>query len=184
MRILWWGRLGKALEFTAGLVVVLDLIGPDRLRAFGLRSQKRARYFFELLRRQVGALIHGLRGSRDPRFSNKNLITGAAYISLIALGGWAIWTFLPYEGWFGIIYWIYGIFALPLGLAGVIFALAVVGLAVWLPLTAIIWIAIWTLAGLSSIEGRLFNRKEPGHPARVLALGIFIVGFIFDLLAS
>src|SRR5262245_10686845 len=99
MRILWWGRLGKALEFTAGLVVVLDLIGPDRLRAFGLRRQKRARYFVELLRGQVGALVHGLRGSRDPRFSNKDLIPATVYISLVVLAGWAIWTFVPYEGW-------------------------------------------------------------------------------------
>ncbi|NUT99867.1 MAG: hypothetical protein HOY78_48445 [Saccharothrix sp.] len=30
--VLYWGRLGKLLQFTAGLVVVLDLLGPDRIR--------------------------------------------------------------------------------------------------------------------------------------------------------
>ncbi|HEU5469402.1 MAG TPA: hypothetical protein VFV67_02025 [Actinophytocola sp.] len=29
----WWGRIGKVLQFFAGCVVVLDLIGPERLRA-------------------------------------------------------------------------------------------------------------------------------------------------------
>ncbi|MCA1604302.1 MAG: hypothetical protein LC775_02190 [Acidobacteria bacterium] len=32
-----WGRLGKVFQFVAGLSVVLDLIGPDPLRAFGRR---------------------------------------------------------------------------------------------------------------------------------------------------
>src|SRR5262249_25606678 len=35
MRILWWGRLGKALGLLAGLTVLLEVIGPERLRQFG-----------------------------------------------------------------------------------------------------------------------------------------------------
>ena len=33
--LLWWGRIGKAVAFIGALTVVLDLIGPDRLRAWG-----------------------------------------------------------------------------------------------------------------------------------------------------
>jgi hypothetical protein len=33
--VLWWGRIGKMLEFTAVAAVVLDLVGPDRLRTWG-----------------------------------------------------------------------------------------------------------------------------------------------------
>src|SRR5687767_9320326 len=33
--MLWWGRFGKLLQFAAASVVLLDLIGPERLRAVG-----------------------------------------------------------------------------------------------------------------------------------------------------
>jgi hypothetical protein len=33
--ILWWGRIGEIAVFLGGLTVVLDLIGPERLRAVG-----------------------------------------------------------------------------------------------------------------------------------------------------
>lgn len=39
--ILWWGRAGKALQFVAGLAVVLDLVEPERLRAVGARARDR-----------------------------------------------------------------------------------------------------------------------------------------------
>ena len=48
LSILWWGRAGKFAAFAAGLVLVLDIIGPDRLRRFntsllsGLRADKRS----------------------------------------------------------------------------------------------------------------------------------------------
>jgi uncharacterized membrane protein YdcZ (DUF606 family) len=32
---LWWGRLGKIVEFLAALAVVADIIGPERLRRYG-----------------------------------------------------------------------------------------------------------------------------------------------------
>ena len=35
MSILWWGRVGKIAAFLGGLTVILDLIGPDRLRTWG-----------------------------------------------------------------------------------------------------------------------------------------------------
>src|SRR5262245_55371768 len=38
--LLPWGRLGKGLQFLAALTVVLDLIGPDRLRAVGRRLRR------------------------------------------------------------------------------------------------------------------------------------------------
>lgn len=37
MSILWWARLGKVLQFMAGLTVILDLIGAGRLRTIGTR---------------------------------------------------------------------------------------------------------------------------------------------------
>ncbi|MEV0381717.1 hypothetical protein [Nonomuraea sp. NPDC050643] len=41
--MLWWGRIGKGLQFVAGLVVLLDLADPDRLREAGKRARLRQR---------------------------------------------------------------------------------------------------------------------------------------------
>ncbi|WP_285607226.1 hypothetical protein [Actinokineospora globicatena] len=38
LSMVWWGRVGKLLQFLAGCVVVLDLVGPERLRAVGARA--------------------------------------------------------------------------------------------------------------------------------------------------
>jgi hypothetical protein len=32
--MLWWGRGGKIMAFVGGLTVVLDLVGPERIRKF------------------------------------------------------------------------------------------------------------------------------------------------------
>lgn len=37
LQIRTWARIGKLLQFLAGLVVVLDLVGPKRLRSFARR---------------------------------------------------------------------------------------------------------------------------------------------------
>lgn len=39
--MLWWGRVGKLLQFVAGLAVVLDLVEPERLRAVGAHARDR-----------------------------------------------------------------------------------------------------------------------------------------------
>ncbi|WP_093274283.1 hypothetical protein [Saccharopolyspora shandongensis] len=36
-RMLYWARFGKYLQFVGGLVVVLDLIGPERMRRISTR---------------------------------------------------------------------------------------------------------------------------------------------------
>lgn len=41
--MLWWGRIGKTLQFLAGCAVVLDIIGPLRLHAIALRASERRR---------------------------------------------------------------------------------------------------------------------------------------------
>lgn len=39
--MLVWGRVGKLLQFVAGLSIVLDLIDPDKVRALGARALAR-----------------------------------------------------------------------------------------------------------------------------------------------
>ena len=33
--ILWWGRIGLIAQFVAALTIATEIIGPERLRAFG-----------------------------------------------------------------------------------------------------------------------------------------------------
>ena len=35
IKFLWWARIGKALQCIAGLTIVAEIIGPERIRAFG-----------------------------------------------------------------------------------------------------------------------------------------------------
>ena len=35
LKILWWGRIGKGAEFLAATVIVMEILGPERVRAFG-----------------------------------------------------------------------------------------------------------------------------------------------------
>jgi hypothetical protein len=41
LRILWWGRVGKFAAFLAGMTLVMDIIGPERLRQFSERYMRR-----------------------------------------------------------------------------------------------------------------------------------------------
>jgi hypothetical protein len=35
IRMLIWSRIGKILEFLGGAMILVDIIGPERLRAWG-----------------------------------------------------------------------------------------------------------------------------------------------------
>lgn len=35
VNILWWGRIGKLVQFAAALTIIAEIIGPERLRSFG-----------------------------------------------------------------------------------------------------------------------------------------------------
>jgi hypothetical protein len=41
--VLVWGRIGKVLQFAAGLAVIIDLLDPDKLRATGRGASQRLR---------------------------------------------------------------------------------------------------------------------------------------------
>ncbi|MFC7616749.1 hypothetical protein ACFQV2_28130 [Actinokineospora soli] len=70
VRLLWWGRGGKLLQFAGGLTVAIDLIGEARLRlwldAARARSADALSRFRELP--QVLADVHAARLARYRRF--------------------------------------------------------------------------------------------------------------------
>ena len=53
IEVLWWGRIGKLLSFFSGLVIVLDIIGPDALN----RATERSREGLSSVRNGVAAIF-------------------------------------------------------------------------------------------------------------------------------
>jgi hypothetical protein len=39
--MLWWGRIGKLLQLFAALTIVVEIVGPERLRRFGRSAHRR-----------------------------------------------------------------------------------------------------------------------------------------------
>jgi hypothetical protein len=73
--VLWWARMGKLLQFVAGLVVVLDIVGPNRLRSVGKRAGASLR--------DVRAVLVRLRSS--PERTLNGAIRAAAGLFLVCL---------------------------------------------------------------------------------------------------
>ncbi|MCI2421906.1 hypothetical protein MOQ72_31170 [Saccharopolyspora sp. K220] len=40
MKIVWWARFGKILQFIAGMVAVIDLVGPERFDQLARRFKR------------------------------------------------------------------------------------------------------------------------------------------------
>jgi hypothetical protein len=59
MSVLWWGRAGKIAAFLGGATVILDLIGPDRLRSFP--KHPRVRKVLEVPRTPLRKSTHFVR---------------------------------------------------------------------------------------------------------------------------
>jgi hypothetical protein len=178
--VLWWGRIGKLAQFAAGLVVLFDLIGAERLRAFGRQSQWWARVLLLGLKFDFGwrpdrMAVDWRPGQHLDWHDWKKLIKPALWVTLIPLSGWLLRTYVPLTSWTAVIlYSVWATFAFVLGAA-----------LAFLVLYVVIMLIVLVVAVLPTIiVERLLNREQPGHPARWIAFILFLVGFHFDLLAS
>jgi len=204
--LLVWARTGKVLQFLAGMTVVLDLIGPDPLRAFGRRLQK----------------VPWSRGFTGPAE------VLAVVVLTVSLLGYVVFIVLLFTdlfpfgkpvtsailapvrhglGWLGGQWWGSCLCMAVIGLAVLLHHLTPraprnqVGLAVrldWLLWPAVIVgllaVALLLLPWALVIYGfclpvshglaALLDRTQPAHPLRWVAFGLFVAGFHFDLLAS
>jgi hypothetical protein len=167
--IFWWGRLGKVAQFTAGLVIVLDLVGSERL----LHGAKYARQASAAFKRGLDSGFAGFWTDWYDDERRAGIQLGATIASVMAAGA-LLWRFVPYEGWQRILYWIYGLIAAPFAFLIGLLLLAFLLLALSFALLMV----------PSLVVARLVGEEVPGHPARWLALALFLAGFHFDLLAS
>ncbi|MEV8607307.1 hypothetical protein AB0383_05000 [Amycolatopsis sp. NPDC051373] len=55
--VLWWGRIGKTLEFVGGLTVVIDLLGRQRMETFHASLRRRRRRLGRWIPRWVRTVL-------------------------------------------------------------------------------------------------------------------------------
>ncbi|MCX2953141.1 hypothetical protein [Lentzea sp. NEAU-D7] len=77
-QMLFWGRTGKLVQFAGGLVAVLDIVGSDRVEAWGRQLKERSvhthRKTFAESRRQLSKTLWQLRlhERKSKRYSDEN----------------------------------------------------------------------------------------------------------------
>ncbi|MDA2807548.1 hypothetical protein [Nocardiopsis suaedae] len=171
--VLWWARIGKCLQFLGGAVVVIDLIGPERM----LRQSDKIREarqvggywvdtFFEESPSEVSGRIQSFLGT---------CLGVALYVSpmlillIIMVPAFEVYDLLsPTPLWETPIFVIFFILA-PLALIAVFVSIVTFGRVV---------LAVFSLLG------KVLEIGRHAYLARWLAFLLIIVGFHLDLLGS
>ncbi|MEO3861354.1 hypothetical protein ABGB08_41250 [Acrocarpospora sp. B8E8] len=211
--MLWWGRIGKLAQFIGALTVVLDLIGPDRLRAWGLtlharsdstimqRLSKTLKRTYEVIvavlrfailpEPGVGTTDEDERRTRDAIERLKRAGVGLPTMAfatltglLVIVGGIALAKNIGLDAWFSDHVWAKWLFSI----------LFIIVLAVLGPFVIALWYGIIRGSLLSAgvvIDYALvrpvaaaLNTAHPGVSVKWLGVTLLVVGFHFDLLAS
>jgi hypothetical protein len=209
--LVYWARWGKLLQFVAALTVVLDLIGPEALRAFGKQLGKvpwRARFTGGAERAAavlfvlsaIAWIIIAVIGLFDDSFGPAREAARAYNEAVGALdGGWRIaigvLLALIFVVAFALPFWYIsssdatGKSKSQLKSEG--YLVMLIAPALVLALIAVgIFMLPWAvfIYGLCLPVSRflafLLDRTRPAHPARWLAFVLFVVGFHFDFLAT
>lgn len=204
--ILWWGRFGKLAQFAAGLVVVLDLIGPERLRAWArgsgelIRRRLRHLRLLSTTRAWQDFLNEGWRGgpvgrglSRSARaplvmaqveahkeFATAYRTNDWVQIALSALVGIGFCILVAVQD---VGDWLLQRIVDHPWLLAFLPLVVVPGLLFYLVTLALSFIRAGLGQALRPLAW-LLDRGDPGHPIRWFALVLFAIGFHFDLLAS
>ncbi|WP_212841676.1 hypothetical protein [Catellatospora sp. IY07-71] len=171
--VLWWARAGKVLQFAAGLVVILDLIGPERLRRAGQQMTARLRV--------VIAQLSAFRA--EPDRTHNGAVLSAAGILLFGINLFLL--ILLFADWSKVT-------STPLFIGP--FVVAPIALLIFLalgrpeqtagarfPLIGIGWLLAQLVLG---VPAALLDKANPGHLVRWLGLLLFVIGFGLDLLGS
>lgn len=212
--VTFWGRLGKGLQFLAGLVVILDLLSPNRLRARGAtarrelalsaarwRRQKTAMWIDRVYRGLDPSLDLGTSPPRERRETLRSRLTPYEYAAWRALGSHTERYRLTTAFFWG---------SIGLAIAGVPVLTGALGLGpgpnepvsplVMFTSGPALLLTIFSLAGIGDLftirlirlvrvafyytVASVLDSARPGHKLRWLALTLFVIGTLFDLLAS
>jgi len=187
-KILWWGRLGKVVEFLAATTIIADIIGPERLRKFGNSlhlafTLTKAKYFLIDALKWIRTMFiynYSWFGSRREEQALDQVVRFRAdtfnYYVCLALTAVGLYFAWPYLSWWNVPF----------------VAIAVLG-ALWMtlsPITTALLIVILSSFGvlidLAILEPMawLLERKMVDRWVKIISVVLLILGFHFDLLAS
>jgi hypothetical protein len=193
--MLFWGRLGKLLQFVGALTVIAELIGVDRLQRLGAswhgpdtpvtRAQRRLRARIQSVKDKLSSLTVGAIA----------LLFGLAIVVGNSLYAVLAWRAFREQGFKALISqeWVLELIQ-PFWPKGAL----VYGSPVLIPLTA--WLCVYALPMLGlaflNVLGRVadqcvirpvawtLDRSALGALVKVMSLVLLLVGTHFDLLAS
>ncbi|GAA2917662.1 hypothetical protein Acy02nite_92350 [Actinoplanes cyaneus] len=170
---MWWARAGKIMQFVAGLAVILDLVGPDRLRVAGKRMGTALG--------SVRNYLIGFRSSPERTLNGAIQTAGGAF--LVSIG--ALMLFLLATNWAAMTKDLTTIAPVGLALVLLIFFLAIgspeSSAGARIPLLGLGWLAATSTLGLIAA---ILDKANPGHAVRWLGFLLFVMGFGLDLLGS
>ena len=189
--VLWWGRIGKLMQFAAAWVLVIEIIGPERLRGWGssLKEAVPLRFVYKLgadTRQWSRAwLLYFIRlfKTDDRRQSQlffqmwkfPTLGYSAAGVGAATAALYFALNFGEFP-WYVLAFFSFGWFFLGLGVVAPLMILSLI-----LILTSATYgvnaLVIRPIAGALELP---YLAKL----AQVLSLSVLLIGFQFDLLAS
>lgn len=181
LQMLWWGRIGKILEFLAAVTILADIIGASRLRMFGRSLHgafgiERAKLAFKAVLDWRHRSIEYLDYDSDqvPRGFINNL-------------DWLVW-FVICAYLFGYIYSRSSGSVIATFI--VLFFPAIIVQRFISPLVTLLIIVAFTAAGLA-IDGLLIeplafmlDRPNLARVVKVTSVVLLVAGFHFDLLVA
>lgn len=202
--ILWWGRIGKLAQFAGALTVILDLVGPERLRAWGRSLHRRSSQ--PLAQRVPGALrtirdvfavmfswaITTTPGpSDDPEESERKrelldrqerLGVGCGTLAFGLIATYAAAWLGSQTDAFGRLSTLWQVLLLLLWVA--VGGPLLIALLLTVSRAAVLSVGIALDVLLARPAAAIFDTRHPGLWAKWVGVFLLVAGFHFDLLAS
>jgi hypothetical protein len=198
LNIIWWGRIGKLLEFLAAYGVIVEIAGPERLRKYGeslthLVPKDKIVRVFNSTRKWAWAMMRyafSKSGSEKEKLALAETSTFGfvdtfnvffsivpAVVSaliIVIVHHWKLWVFPPFATFACVL--VFGYFAFWILIGG----------------PALILLFLGVVNVLGAVADAVFFRgtakileyKELDTAVKVGALVILAIGFQFDLLTA
>jgi hypothetical protein len=186
MDILWWGRIGKIMEFVSALAIIAEIVGHERLRVFGKSLHGRftidraGRLFRECILWWKCVLVYvlhsGERGDEAMDKGKETKVNKVNYLTCSLLTACIVWFYYLDKAWYVIII-----------AAAIAYFLLLLTLS---PIVTFILVVSYLLLGLLVdsllIEplAWMLERESFDRVIKVVSLLLLATGFHFDLLAS
>jgi len=201
MTVSGWGRAGMIMEFVAAWIILADILGPDRIRAYGrsIRTQfsraspgevlagtvEWAKAFVAWLRAPSGSAEELKNRLETERYAADKLNILMAFVLTLAVG-WFLLASLDLSGFTSNLI-VFGI-AVVVGLFGLMLTFALLFIFV-APLTTMVILGAIALVSMFVSGPILVFAAVLDHPnnERALKIASFVllaVGFQFDLLSA